>query len=77
MDKYEYAVRQELKWLEDDIRITRDCIDGKEQTQWPESYLHCRLNDSISEEERLLAWMKEYTKKHEDLDVIFDDSQRT
>ena len=77
MDKYEYAVRQELKWLEDDIRITRDCIDGKEQTQWPESYLKCRLNDSICEEERLLAWMKEHTEKHKDQDVNIYDSEGT
>lgn len=65
MDKYQYAIEEELKWLDEDIRITRACIDGTEFTQWTMNDLRQRLRDSEDERLRLHNVMAEYSEEHE------------
>lgn len=64
MDKFEYAVKQEIAWLEEDLDITQKCIDGTEPTQWSKEDLRVRLRDARDELARLKQWMQEYEDKH-------------
>lgn len=68
MDKYQYAIEQELEWLEEDIGITEKCISGEESTAWPRFALGQRLQDSRDEKARLQSFLEEYMD-HEDQSV--------
>lgn len=62
MGKYKYEIKHEIRWLEEDIRITEDCLNGKEKTQYSKTELELSKIWAINELERLNTLMDEYEK---------------
>lgn len=62
MGKYKYAIEYEILWLKEDIRITEDCISGKEETQSSKTELELRKIWATNELARLNILMDEYEK---------------
>lgn len=63
MGKYKYAIQKEMEWLEEEIKICEDCLNGKDT-------LYCGLEEVASrkrwaenELERLRMWKKDYILK--------------
>lgn len=60
MGKYKYAIKSEIRWLKEDIRITEDCISGKEKSQYSKTELELRKIWAIDELARLNILMDGY-----------------
>ena len=64
MGKYKYTVRAELDWLEEDIRIINDILEGKEPNvnNYTQTQLRDRLRYANNEIARIMTWMREGAK---------------
>ena len=64
MGKYKYTVRAELGWLEEDIRIINDILEGKEPNvnNYTQTQLRDRLRYANNEIARIMTWMREGAK---------------
>jgi len=59
--KFKYAIKKELDWLNDDIRIINEMLDGESPlTHSREIELRLRRIWADKEIGRLLLWLREY-----------------
>lgn len=63
MSKYKYAVKQEIKWLEEEIEICQQCLDGKDTPNCSMEEVRSRKRWAENELGRLRLWMKEYKER--------------
>lgn len=66
MGKYKYAVQKEMEWLEEEIKICEDCLNGKDTPNCSMKEVRSRKRWAENELERLRLWPNDYILKRGD-----------